>query len=70
MWLPYKIYFSLPFLYAFAAALILVLLPFSGPALVSAAALSAASALTFFWRMTHRHDAVGRAHPHFKKIRT
>jgi hypothetical protein len=50
MWLPDRVYFNLPKLYAAAGIACLVLFDSSGPAALSAALLLSAAALTLVWR--------------------
>ncbi|MDI1259010.1 hypothetical protein [Aquabacterium sp.] len=57
MWIPDSLYKLLPFVYALVGAALIPIFGFSGPSMVSAILLLAASVLTTLWRYRPQDDA-------------
>lgn len=57
MWIPESLYKLLPFVYALAGAALIPIFGFSGPSMLSAILLLAASVLTTLWRYRPQDDA-------------
>lgn len=57
MWIPEALYKLLPFIYALAGAALIPIFGFSGPSMLSAILLLAASVLTMLWRYRPQDDA-------------